>query len=158
MAIEADFKRFKIAVADCLLATTLVISAHAGANAEETALRAQFSGLTRMTYDSGHGAQIEYNAPNGRSYLWYPGNSVVLPAYWRMQGDEICYLYPQSSYNPITQTRGGGWECQSAASSLSRTKERARGDLFGLSLRKRPPFVLSADHTTFQELRRKVRR
>lgn len=158
MAIEANFKSAKIAVADCLLAIMLVISAHAGANAEESALRAQFSGLTMMFFEAGHGTQIEYNAPNGRSYLWYPGNSVVLPAYWRIQGDDICYLYPQSSYNPITQTRGGGWECQSASSSLSRTTERARGDIFGLSRTKRPPFALSADRTTFQELRRQARR
>lgn len=157
MAIETDFKRFKIAVADCLLAAALILSAPVGAKAQESALRAQFAGLTMMFHDSGHGTQIEYNAPNGRSYLWYPGNSVVLPAYWRVQGDEICYLYPSSSYNPLTQTRGGGWECQSANSSLSRTTQRARGDLFGLSRRSRPPFVLSADQTTLQEVQRRAR-
>ncbi|MGJ0452254.1 MAG: hypothetical protein ACR65T_03340 [Methylocystis sp.] len=157
MAPKAGYKRFKGAVTDYLFAFALIILAHAGANAEESTLRAQFAGLTRMTYDAGHGTQIEYNAPNGRSYLWYPGNSVILPAYWRMQGNEICYLYPGASYNPVMQTRGGDWECQSAAHSLSQTKERMRGDPFGLSRTKRPPFVLSSDQTTFQELRSQAR-
>lgn len=34
--------------------------------------RAYFSGNTLNYYARGHGTQVEYMAPNGYSYLWYP--------------------------------------------------------------------------------------
>ena len=39
--------------------------------------------VTTLTFDPGHGAQVEYVAANGTNFLWYPGNRVVLPGHWK---------------------------------------------------------------------------
>lgn len=122
-------------------------------------VRSMYAGKTRMTYNSGHGTQIEYVAPNGRNYLWYPGNTTILRGRWRTQTATdgaiyICLLYPSSSYNPVMQTYGGQWECEEGAHALSHTKEVLNGDPFGLARRLRPPFILPRDETTFAALRR----
>jgi hypothetical protein len=139
-----------------LIISLLALVTCQAAQAENGAanLRTYFSGATILSYDSRHGTQVEYHAPNGRSYLWYPGNTLILSAHWRIQADQLCYLYPSSSYNPVTGDYGGNWECRSASRAMERNRERSQGDIFGLSRSSRPPFVLSKGQTTLAQLMR----
>lgn len=92
--------------------------------------RAHYAGFTVKSYDTSHGTQVEYTSPNGRCYLWYPGNRRVLPCKWKIikkdtkpafgQRDRtinvthICFSYPKNSRNPVTGHRGSDWQCSQA--------------------------------------------
>jgi hypothetical protein len=70
----------------------------------------QIGGYTNMSHDAGHGTQVEYLSPGGSAWLWYPGNSVILPGKWKRSGENICFAYTANSYNPVTGHKGGDWE------------------------------------------------
>ncbi len=116
----------------------------------------QLAGTTSMFYERGHGTQIEYLAPNGKSYLWYPGNRIVLMAPWRQQGNRICYRYAGNTYNPVTGSRGGKWNCMPLASYRSMLVEQKSGDVFGLAKQTTVPFVLPRTKTTIGKLARRA--
>ena len=44
---------------------------------------------TIMTYSSGHGTQVEYSAANGRTFLWYPGNTRTVLGEWKVEERDI---------------------------------------------------------------------
>jgi hypothetical protein len=125
------------------------------------------SNYTRMTYDRSHGTQVEYNAPDGKSFLWYPGSRVVTPGRWKV--DEalvpdgshsyvtMCYLYSASSYDPTDNSRGGKWECVPAVLAILRTKERVPGNPFRLGLSPQTPFILSPQETDLKSLLSQIR-
>ena len=78
-------------------------------------LTRHYIGRTIVYYDRGHGTQVEYYDKSG-SYLWYPGNTVILPGAWKVSaeavpGGHICFRYPTSSLNPVTGVKGWDWEC-----------------------------------------------
>ena len=116
-------------------------------------------GTTNMTF-SAHGTQVEFLSRDGRTALWYPGNSVVLHGRWRLVGadaatgsrDNICFQYGSNTYNPITLHSGGGWECESIALYQGHVVERVAGDPFGLDKREGVPFTLPGQRTSFAEL------
>ena len=111
---------------------------------------------TVRTYSSFHGNQIEYFSPNGRAYLWYPGNRRPVPSFWKLRPNnnryEICFKYPTSSYNPATKDYGGYWECQDLAIYAKRIVEIADTDLFKLATG-RLPFRLSQANLNFIKLK-----
>ena len=119
---------------------------------------------TRMVWGAGHGTQVSYSRSDGATFLWYPGNGVVLPGQWMtkavtgpLRGREqtvisLCYKYGSNTYNPVTGTTGGDWTCYPAGIWLSTIVESRAGDIFGLSLSSRPPFVLARERTTLQAL------
>lgn len=92
--------------------------------------RKHYAGFTVKSYDTSHGTQVEYMSPDGRCYLWYPGNTRVLPCKWKIakkpkkvwpgQNDKtinvthVCYSYPENSRNPVTGHRGSAWQCSQA--------------------------------------------
>jgi hypothetical protein len=117
------------------------------------ALAAPIGNQTTMTYDPGHGTQVEYVAADGTNYLWYPGNRVVLPGHWKVDGENICFAYGANTYNPVTHTRGGDFECWPTAAYLGTIVERAPGDVFGLKGRKAVPFALTKARTTIAALK-----
>ncbi|MGL4636887.1 MAG: hypothetical protein ACRCWF_12965 [Beijerinckiaceae bacterium] len=133
--------------------------------------RAAIHNRTTLSLSSSHGPQISFKAPDGKIYLWYPGNRMILQGEWQLEirrirnnttGQEIelaayCYRYGANTYNPATGSRGAQWECASAAQSLARTTESAEGDIFGLAGRSAPPFVLTRDDETFEKVRAKLR-
>jgi hypothetical protein len=114
--------------------------------------------VTNLSYDSGHGTQVEYVAPGGSNFLWYPGNAVVLPGHWKTIGgsrkhpSEICFVYGPNTYNPVTGVVGAKWECEPINLYLSLQTERAKGDVFGLAHRRAVPFVLRRAQTTLRQL------
>jgi hypothetical protein len=125
--------------------------------------RAFLSGETRMTYDAGHGTQVEYNAPDGHSYLWYPGSPRLTPGFWKTTqvlapdgvhiGVRVCYMYPANGIEPTDGSRGGDWSCNPAWYSLMRTTDKVEGDPFGLARRGgAAPFILSPAPTSLAQL------
>jgi hypothetical protein len=113
-------------------------------------------GFTNMTTDSAHGTQIEYLAQNGKAYLWYPGNSVILPGRWKTEGAKVCFAYGENTYNPATGASGGGWECMSAQLYWWAIFERMPGDVLGLTGRQQAPFRLDRGHTTLEKILARV--
>ena len=97
---------------------------------------------TNMTYDSGHGTQVEYLARDGSANLWYPGNAVILHGRWRQQGANLCFNYGPHTYNPVTHVYGAKWECESTSLYNSLLVEQANGDVFRLAGRSAVPYPL----------------
>jgi hypothetical protein len=138
---------------------------------DPNAVRRALSNMTTLSLSAGHGPQISYRTVDGRVFLWYPGNRVVLRGRWDVnavrivdpwtgaarQVVRVCYAYGRNTFNPVTGSVGGGWECSSASRSLARVAERARGDIFQLARRSAPPFVLSRQDLSFALVRRKAR-
>lgn len=114
------------------------------------------SNVTVMTWDRGHGTQVEYFDARGRNWLWYPGNRIALPGRWKSENGNICFAYGRNTYNPQTGHRGGGYECTPAAVHERGVVDRVRGDVFNLKSG-RIPFVLSPRKTTIRKLLSKVR-
>jgi len=109
-------------------------------------IKYSFEGNTALFSEKSHGTQIEYFAPDGRVYLWYPGNTRVVRGSWKVQKEpkkvaEICFMYPESSYNPVTKQRGGKWECNFHVVLSSDIKAVATGDPFDIETG-RVPFPL----------------
>jgi len=121
--------------------------------------RDYFSGNTLNYYARGHGTQVEYMAPNGYSYLWYPKNKAIVPGKWKVEvmyrRVHICYKYPSNSYNALTLQWGGKWHCADADGSLDDNLERIKGDPFGL--RTGLPFKLYKSKTNFKRLAKKAK-
>lgn len=92
-----------------------------------------FADKTLLFYDPSHGNQIEYFAPDGKCYLWYPGNKRALPGHWRMEGDNICFLFGANTYNPVTGEIGGNWEKRPFKHFAETVAHTANGDVHGLA-------------------------
>jgi hypothetical protein len=123
---------------------------------------ASLAGKTYRFWGPQHGAQILYVGPRGLwSFLWYPGNRVVVASQWRptMVGGvpAICHLPPARSYNPATG-RVGALECVPQRIWASQIVEVARGDIFGLAHNPGTafptPFPLPRDPLSFSQLKR----
>jgi hypothetical protein len=120
----------------------------------------------------GHGTQIEYASADGKVYLWYPGNQVVLGGQWRVEtrsmdiGDKsaprpldvtyTCFRYDTTGRNPMTGETGLDWSCNATLFYKKNITESANGDVFGLSRRRMPPFVLDRDRTSLDALRKRA--
>ena len=105
---------------------------------------------TVIYYEPQHGNQIEYYGPDGRAYLWYPGNRGVVVSEWRIEGEDYCERSPSNAYNPMTQEWGGKWERRPVHRLLATKVDAARGDVFGLSTG-RIPYQLHA-HPGFKSV------
>lgn len=120
------------------------------------AMAASPIGSTNMTFDSGHGTQVEYLAANGGAHLWYPGNSVILHGQWKKQGASYCFKYGPNTYNPVTHVYGDKWECEPNSVYTSGLVEQARGDPLHLARRSAAPFPLPHNRVTLEQLASKV--
>lgn len=124
----------------------------AGAVFRKASFDQMFRGRTSMSADPCHGEQIEYNAPDGKAYLWYGTNADVVVGEWAIVSDEgdprvvalnrfkngdpvpkYCQRYQGNTYNPATKKRGGRWECIDVFLLTRGRAASAEGDVFGLS-------------------------
>ncbi len=119
-------------------------------------LRALASGRTHRSYSKQHGTQVEYLAPDGNAYLWYPGNTRVVAGTWRVEQNDqnpkagvICYAY-RNSHNPALGLRSGE-QCITARSFNSGQHDARSGDLFNLRTG-HIPYVLPKRDLSFEEL------
>lgn len=124
---------------------------------EEQGLHSRYSNATSLDYTTKHGTQVEYTSIDGRAFLWYPGNSRLVIGRWRTETDKhgsgrICFKYPSSSYNPVTQTYGGSWSCVRAADYIWGEEEYARGDPLNLSSGNMPFVMPSEEKLTFSKI------
>lgn len=109
------------------------------------------SGKTSLSYDlgTGHGNQIEFNSTDGECYLWYPGNKTILKGKWQIRRDKdvtsICYSYAKNTYNPVTKSKGGDWECEALGVFAHYQVDRKNGDVFGISKQANAPHILARD-------------
>jgi hypothetical protein len=108
-------------------------------------------GTTTMSYSSGHGTQVEYVAPNGKTYLWYPGNANILKGQWKVEDGNMCFAYGANSYNPVTKQRGG-WECEPVGVYQGSISQQVSGDPMGLAGRRAVPFDLTGRASTLDQI------
>ena len=99
---------------------------------------------TQQSFMPGHGQQIEYLAADGTTWLWYPGNTKIVPGDWKVEQGDICFRYGRNTYNPVTRRRGGDWDCAPLKLYQQSIVKSVKGDLFGLMGRKKVPFDLPA--------------
>lgn len=147
------------------------------AHADPNVIASFFADRTMLSYSAQHGTQVEYIAPNGDTFLWYPGNDAILrgqftvlwekgsaeiddPEQGRYRGqinlNYVCFRYAANSYNPATGHRGGGYECGAYARQREVLKETRKGDVFGLAGRAVAPFPLGRDAQTLSSLQKRV--
>lgn len=121
-----------------ILAAVLLLAAHSSVSA------ASLANKTQQSFSPGHGMQIEYLAADGATWLWYPGNTKVLPGQWKTEGADLCFRYGKNTYNPVTKHKGDGWECAPLKVYNQTIVTSTKGDIFGLAGRKKVPFDLPA--------------
>jgi len=92
-----------------------------------------YTDRTIIFYEPSHGTQIEYFAPSGDAYLWYPGNTRVVAGKYKIDGNNICFLYGKKTYNPVTRQIGGKWNCRPSFTHRFSAQKACSGDPFKLS-------------------------
>ena len=121
---------------------------------------AHLADKTVRTYSPAYGNQIEYFAPDGRAYLWFPGNSRPVPSRWRLEHFvfryKICFQYPNSSYDAVTKEPGGKWECQYLYRYAGRIVEITKTDIFNLASG-RVPYKLPPQNLDFATLQARIK-
>ena len=108
-------------------------------------------------FGGGHGTQVEFHAANGKTYLWYPGNSRPVIGQWKVETDAsgtpaLCYLYSRNSFNPVTRARGGNWEC--SRQNWIYLGDSYKGDVFDLSSGRLPFTIPDRKFYTVDDLLR----
>lgn len=153
--------------------TTALERARNNEDVSATQAKAFLAGKTRLVFDTGHGSQVSYGATDGRTYLWYPGNAVILSGRWEVRettteyvhlgrtahvgrSAEVCFQYGANTYNPVTRERGGQMSCRPFTIFKRGTVEAKAGDVFGLAMRSEAPFVLGRERSSIEALRRRV--
>jgi hypothetical protein len=125
--------------------------------------------VTYRSYSWGHGNQIEHASADGRVYLWYPGNRVILPGRYDVRvvypnrcptngNVVICFAYGANTYNPVTKHSGPGWECTMFRAWAEKRSEVVPGDPLGLARMKVPPFPLETGYQSIAQLAARLRR
>jgi hypothetical protein len=79
------------------------------ASENEQCARFRYCDHTVLFYEPSHGNQIVYYGPNGKNYLWYPGNRIVVTGDWWGDGQDLYVRYGANTYNPVTHEDGGDW-------------------------------------------------
>ncbi len=108
----------------------------------EAALKEAVYDQTKIVVQYGHGVFVEYTAPDGHLYMWYPGNTDIVHGEWGVtkvkKKPRVCFKY-RNAYHGVT----GEFEpkeCIDPIQTLSQSFviERRRGDGFGLASGKIP--------------------
>jgi len=124
-------------------------------------------GTTYLSFSTDHGFQVSYYENTSRSWLWYGGNPVSLPAQWKTETletehsniDQICWKYGGYTYNPSTKKSGGEFNCIAIRISQDLLVSSLEGDIFNLASGSVPyerkkcdapsEFVLNKDSSLF---------
>lgn len=100
-------------------------------------LLAELSDITTIVKQTGHGIYVEYTSPDGRLYMWYPGNFATVGGTWGIlesySPPRACFKY-YGAYHGVTGEFEPN-ECVPAAQTLSNAfvVDKRQGDAFGLS-------------------------
>jgi hypothetical protein len=91
-----------------------------------------------------HGNQIEYNTIDGKTFLWYPNNKLLVVGHYKIKENKIiCFNYNGKVKNHITGEIGGVWNCQEIISYFNRIKEFKNSNVFNFYEDKKIPYVLN---------------
>ena len=126
------------------------------------------SNATRRSPAPPFGSQISYTSPDGASYLWFPGNEVVLQGRWTLEAAgryvvslgrpvesvNVCFQYGPNTRNACTGRSSS--PCIPADVLKRMTEERVEGDIFGLSRRNQAPFRMTPAQVTFADIKRRI--
>lgn len=118
-----------------------------------------FSGKTLVHL----GMQVEYYRPDGAAFLWAPGNTVVVPGRWKVEGSvpgetfsgDICFMYARTNEELLAGRASGFWECHELRSQKLVITGRVAGDPLNLSKSLAVPFVSSKWQTSLESLIKK---
>lgn len=115
------------------------------------------SGYTVLSDTTGFGNQVTYFASDGRAYLWFPGNTAVIPEEWRSEPGKLCIKHPEYSVNAVTKKRGGQWQCVFTGLWSNGVRGRLSGDVFDLSSSGKVPYRRDRDDSpqVFEQDRKK---
>ncbi|MBF9032147.1 hypothetical protein HKCCE3408_17240 [Rhodobacterales bacterium HKCCE3408] len=85
------------------LVLAFCLSACPAAAQDPAAVYDLLCGRTAQFYSPGIGTQIEYTAPDGRAFLWFPGQDDVILGTWEVGQmtdgvAELCYVYEPGSF------------------------------------------------------------
>ena len=100
-------------------------------------LNEKLSDVTAIVKQRGHGIYVEYTAPDGRLYMWYPGNGGVVTGTWGISDafspPRACFKY-FGAYHGVTGEFEPN-ECVSNEQTLSGAYlvDSRSGDVFKLS-------------------------
>ena len=93
--------------------------------------------VTSIVKQTGHGIYVEYTAPDGRLFMWYPGNAGVVAGRWGISDDfsppRACFKY-FAAYHGVTGEFEPN-ECVDTAQILGEAYvvDKRPGDVFKLS-------------------------
>lgn len=94
-------------------------------------------GKTYLSFSSAHGFQVNYLTAGGQAYLWYPGNSVILPEDYKRDvvagRQALCWRHRRNTYNPVTKQRGGAFACTPLDMARKTIVAEVSGDPFKLA-------------------------
>ena len=99
-------------------------------------LTEKLSDMTAIVKQTGHGIYVEYTAPDGRLFMWYPGNGGTVTGTWGISEDfsppRACFKY-LSAYHGMTGEFEPN-ECVATAQTLSGAYvvDSRPGDVFAL--------------------------
>ncbi|AUQ46086.1 hypothetical protein PhaeoP72_01793 [Phaeobacter inhibens] len=132
-------EQFQAKVQESEARSAAEIASYPAATFTVSGMRKRYSGATFLDYSVQHGTQVEYLAPDGRAFLWYPGNTAVVIGQWtvkppvgRSKYARLCWKYGPLTYNPVAQNRGGEFSCVKANRHILAEEEYTRGDPFDL--------------------------
>lgn len=95
------------------------------------------AGTTYLSFSGAHGFQVTHLAAGGTTYLWYPGNLGGLMGDYKRDTvgghDVMCWRYGPKTYNPVTKTRGGQFDCQEMEFTRKTIVAQLSGDPFNLT-------------------------
>jgi len=93
--------------------------------------------VTVIVKQRGHGIYVEYTAPDGRLFMWYPGNIGVVMGTWAIPDSfsppRACFKYLEAHHGVTGEYEPN--ECVSAEQTLSGAYviDQRTGDVFALS-------------------------
>lgn len=92
-------------------------------------------GTTYLSFSKQHGFQVNYIAEGGKAWLWYPGNRRGVVEEWKLDPglNAVCWRHPSNTYNPVTKTKGGEFQCQSRSVSIDTIVSSQQGDPYNLA-------------------------
>ncbi len=98
------------------------------------------SGYTYLSFSKAHGYQVNYIGSSGKAWLWYPGNSRIVPELWKrdIERNAVCWAHPSNTYNPVTKTKGHSFMCENHTQAAKAVVSQISGDIFNLSAGKIP--------------------
>jgi hypothetical protein len=132
------------------------------------------SGNTVVSYNASFGAQVEYHAPDGKTYFWYQGFPGLVTGKWKVEKMDtrdckvvsgkkvcrkiaiVCYKYKRNPVNPALNKTDKKFDCQMWGLNANYVVEIGKGDIFNL-VSGQIPFVLPNKKRKIRQLKKMMK-